>query len=116
MVVSEIARFVNDVKASTKFYQKLLGVNPVHSDESISIFYAGNVKILIHEKYNDSKVGSLPCENHTAFKVKSLDDSFQKMQQDGLKFEIYPNKYEWGYSSYIRDPDGNLIELEQELI
>ena len=116
MKISELARFVKDVKKSTAFYRTLLGFDPIYADATIAIFKIGDTKLLIHEVYNDTLDGNLPCENHTAFGVPNLDEKFEKLLSKGLNFEKGPKKFDWGYSAYLRDPDGNLIEIEQQTV
>ena len=53
----------------------------------------------------------LPPENHHAFAVEDVDAACQKLKDQGLKIEVAPQNYYWGYSAYLRDPDGHLVEL-----
>lgn len=110
MKLSEIARFTGDVPAMTDFYRKLLGSEPVFANNSIASFRCGDVTILIHENYTPGP-NDLPCENHIAFAVDDLDLTFAKLQGQGVTIVAPPTDYPWGRSAYIRDSDGNLIEL-----
>lgn len=72
MRLAEIAIFTNDVDRTAEFYQKLLGVMPVHRGSGIAIFEAAGVEFLIHEQYTPGP-GELPCENHVAFAVPDVE-------------------------------------------
>ena len=57
------------------------------------------------------KKDELHPENHKAYEVVSVDEKCEELQNSGFKVEISPKEYYWGYSAYLRDPDGNLLEL-----
>jgi catechol 2,3-dioxygenase-like lactoylglutathione lyase family enzyme len=40
-----------------------------------------------------------------------VDATCAELAVAGLKVEVPPKEYYWGYSAYLRDPDGKLIEL-----
>ncbi|MCC6795432.1 MAG: VOC family protein [Candidatus Hydrogenedentes bacterium] len=112
MKLSEIARFTNDVPAMTDFYRNLLGSEPVFSNNSIASFRCDDVTVLIHENYTPGP-NDLPSENHIAFAVNDLDSAFAQLQAQGVTIVAPPTEYPWGRSAYIRDSDGNLIELAE---
>ncbi len=110
MKIIEIARFVENVPATTDFYRTLLGVEPAYSDDTIATFKHNGITILIHERY---EVGpdDLPCEDHIGFGVEDVDRTVSELSQKGLKIEFPPCDHDWGRSAYLRDPNGNLIEI-----
>lgn len=110
--LTEIAFFTDNVAALTAFYQNLLGVDPAVQSEGMAIFGAGQTKLFIHKTYEPG-AGELPPENHVAFTVKNVDDTCAELAQKGLVIEVEPQTYYWGRSAYLRDPDGQLIELIQ---
>jgi catechol 2,3-dioxygenase-like lactoylglutathione lyase family enzyme len=110
MKLVELARFTDDVKAMENFYRLLLEAEPVAKSDDMAIFMNGETKIFIHKKYPASE-GELPPENHTAFAVADVDAACNALLQEGLTLETPPKDYYWGRSAYLRDPDGNLIEL-----
>lgn len=114
MNLSELAYFVDDVRETADFYETLLGVAPVHRDESLAIFRAGDTTILIHRTCEPGE-GDPPCENHVAFSVDDLESAVEDLQRKGIRVEVPPRTYYWGRSAYLRDPDGRLIELSQEM-
>jgi catechol 2,3-dioxygenase-like lactoylglutathione lyase family enzyme len=110
MKLVELARFTVDVKAMEDFYRALLGTEPVAASDDMAIFMSGDTKVFIHKTYPPS-AGELPPENHTAFAVEDVDAACKALAQKGLTIDVPPKDYYWGRSAYLRDPDGNLIEI-----
>lgn len=109
-MLSELAFFTQDVPKMTQFYHRLLGYDPVVQTEGLTIFNTGGVVILIHQTYEPA-AGELPAENHVAFSMPNVDEISHTLQHEGWQIEVEPNDYDWGRSAYVRDPDGNLVEL-----
>lgn len=112
MKLTEIAHFTERVDAMSAFYRALLATNPVAESPDMAIFMNGDVKIFIHRTY-DAGEGDLPPENHHAFAVADVDDACRMLAGSGLAVEVPPKDYYWGRSAYLRDPDGNFIEIIQ---
>ena len=112
MKLAEIAFFTEDVPQMTNFYRRLLGVDPVASSETMSIFFTDETKIFIHYRYAP-KNGELSPEDHHAFTVEDVDRVCEQVMERGLMLEIPPQDFYWGRSAYLRDPDGHQIEIIQ---
>lgn len=112
MKLAEIAYFTPEVAPMKAFYRDLLGAAPVAESEDMAIFMQGDVRIFIHRTYVPAE-GDLPAEKHIAFTVPDVDAACNALQANGLSVTIPPRDYYWGRSAYLRDPDGNLIELAQ---
>lgn len=108
----EIARFTDDVAAMTDFYERLLGFAPIARSESTATFMLQGVKLFIH-KTPPAVAGQPPNENHLAFSVEDMDVANRELETMGLALEFPPTSYAWGASAYLRDPDGNLIEIHK---
>jgi catechol 2,3-dioxygenase-like lactoylglutathione lyase family enzyme len=110
MYLIEIAKFTNNVAAISAFYRQLLGTEPVAQSPDMAIFMSGETKIFIHKIYEQGP-DDLPPENHIAFAVEDVDAACAQLQTQGLMLEISPRDFYWGRSAYLRDPDGQLIEI-----
>lgn len=106
----EIAKFSKNVSALADFYEKLLGAAPIARSEDMAIFMLGDTKLFLHHHYEQEE-GQLPPEDHIAFEVEDVDAACKELAEQGLKIEVEPQDYYWGRSAYLRDPDGQLIEL-----
>jgi len=106
----EIAKFTKKIEEMSAFYENLLGTAPAARSEGMAIFMIGAVKLFLHAFY-EQKEGDLPPENHLAFEVPNVIQACDELVQAGLKIEVPPKEYYWGYSAYLRDPDGQMIEL-----
>lgn len=112
--LSELAFFTDKVEEMAEFYRALLRAEPVAQSEGMAIFMSGNTKIFIHRNYIAEK-GDLPPENHIAFTVDDVDMVCTELVENGLSIEVSPKDYYWGRSAYLRDPDGQLVEITREL-
>ena len=110
MKLHELAYFTDNVQGMTDFYRGLLGVDPVAQSEDMAIFLSGGTKIFIHRNYPLSE-GELPPTNHIAFAVDDVDAVCDTLTQQGLTIEIPPKDFYWGRSAYLRDPDGQQVEI-----
>ncbi len=112
MKLVELAFFTDNVQELADFYGRLLGAAPVTQSESMAIFYVGDTRIFIHQNYVPTG-DDLPPSNHMAFAVDDIDDTCQQLSQRGMTLEVPPRDYYWGRSAYLRDPDGQQIEITQ---
>lgn len=110
MKLIEIAKFTNNVFEMSAFYKKLLNAEPIAESPDMAIYMNGDTKIFIHKIYEPA-ADDLSPENHIAFAVDDVDQVCEELQKQGLKIEILPKDYYWGKSAYLRDPDGQLIEI-----
>jgi catechol 2,3-dioxygenase-like lactoylglutathione lyase family enzyme len=110
MKLVELAYFTERVDEMAEFYQRIVDAAPVARSADMAIFMIGDTKIFIHRRYSPSE-GDLPPENHTAFDVEDVDMTCRVLARQGLVVQIPPKDYYWGRSAYLRDPDGNLIEI-----
>jgi len=110
--LTEIARFTEKLEEMVEFYQDFLGAEPAVRSEGMAIFMLGETKLFLHRSYTPAE-GELPPENHFAFTVDDADAACAQLSAAGVSIEVPARAYYWGYSAYLRDPDGQLIELIQ---
>ncbi len=125
----EAALFVEDPARASAFYEQLLGLRKIRSDERGSVFRLAARQYLLLVTYEAARTPSKPpggivppcampgCEGpgpgHVALTVSTdaLDSWRQRLENHGI--EILGD-VAWGQgerSLYFRDPDGNLVEL-----
>ena len=112
MKLVEIAHFTDDVGSMADFYRRLLAAEPVAQSAEMAIFLIGDTKLFIHKTYAPVDE-DLPPEDHTAYAVSDVDGHCLALTEAGLQIERSPKDYYWGRSAYLRDPDGQLIEIIQ---
>ncbi len=114
-----------------RFYRDILQLRPSWGDEADS--YAsftqggdGKIVLAIYGRQAMSEVvgtAHLPLDppaqdrSLLIFQVEDLDATVKRMEQQGVRFVLEPTDFpDWGMrGAYLRDPDGNLIELSGAL-
>lgn len=109
----EIARFTDKLDELVRFYEKLLAAKPEVQSSGMAIFMLGKTKLFLHQSYPPAD-GELLPENHLAFAVPDVEALCEQLAAEGYQIEVPGQEYYWGYSAYLRDPDGQLIELIRE--
>ncbi len=126
--LTHVRLLVKDFKACFRFYRDILGLEPVWGDESgaYANFETGSVAIALFGRAAMADTigkGDLPLEaasKDTAcliFEVPDVDGAAHGLKSKGCRFETEPTDYSgWGIrAAHFRDPDGNLIEINQPL-
>jgi catechol 2,3-dioxygenase-like lactoylglutathione lyase family enzyme len=123
---------VRDYAACKRFYQDVLGlkVSMVNDAQEYTEFDAGATKITILNRvrlkdYIDSteKITYDPDDAKIilTFAVPNLDEAIAHLKSKGVSIVSRPSQFSedglpgGAISACVRDPDGNLIELEQWL-
>jgi catechol 2,3-dioxygenase-like lactoylglutathione lyase family enzyme len=109
----EITMFTHKVAAMAEFYERLLGVEPIHKNSDIALLRTGSVTLLIHV-IRERGEGGLPFEDHIALAVDDIDAASDDLKKQGVIFEREAETYSWGRSAYLRDPDGRLVEINSK--
>lgn len=116
---------VSDLKKSLNFYKEILGFDVVKTLrlEDCTLYYLGNEEsgsFQIELTDNDEKVDGYENGNafgHFAFEADDLIQVEQKMKKLGIEWLYEP--YELceinSKIAFLKDPDGNEIELIQQV-
>jgi lactoylglutathione lyase len=114
-----------------RFYRDVLLLKPHWGDEadSYASFTRGeekDVALAIFKRQNmsvvigtDSLPLDAPCQDRflLVFNVEDVDAEIKRIRQMGVKILKGPTSFpDWGYrGAFLRDPDGNLVELSSGL-
>jgi lactoylglutathione lyase len=127
MELTQIRLIVSDFPAAFRFYRDVLGLTPQESSDAGP--YAkfslpqGSAAIALHDRADLAQV--LPELTSTSeggertlivIKVDDVDATLAQLRERGAKIEKDASE-RWGRLrvAYLRDPEGNLIELQQWL-
>lgn len=116
---------VKDIKESMRFYTELLGLQKTHDiklDDCVLHFLKGedgDFEIELTENFETPEIG---YENgnafgHFALETKDMDEFDKKFKAYGGTYLYEPYLMEEAQSkiAFIKDPDGNEIEIIQKL-
>jgi predicted enzyme related to lactoylglutathione lyase len=116
--IGQIAITVSDVNIALQFYRDLLGLEFLFSPiPNLAFLTAGSIRLMLSTPQGAGAVGS----NSTLyFKVNNLNTVFPEIIARGATSERAPQLVAklpdhdlW--IGFIRDPDGNLIGLMEEI-
>ncbi len=127
MKIDHVRLLVVNFAECFRFYRDIIGLTVTWGDESdsyASFSIAGqadpNMALFDRQEMADALgIGSLPtaaaAQDRTMLiiGVGDVDATVARFEARGIQFEAGPKNYpDWGMrAAYLRDPDGNLIEL-----
>jgi lactoylglutathione lyase len=119
---------VSNFKECFLFYRDVMGFQPTYGTENdiYADFNTGATIIALFDKLEMSKaVGTshLPTDVKAQdkvcliFAVEDVDATCQELKKQGIPLIVGPTDHlAWGIcTAYLRDPNGNLIEINQPL-
>lgn len=116
--LGEVALRVNDLDRSQVFYADVIGLPLLRRMEHAVFFriadgYKGHTAILALFDRNVSVAQDRSTIDHIAFTIDRADYESEKRRLESLGFTVQTAFHEWVQwrSLYIRDPDGNNVEL-----
>ena len=128
LTFTHVRLLVSDYRACFVFYRDTMGFFPTFGDEESGYadFDTGGVSIALFDRHEMAKaIGKdvlPPAERGPdivalIFAVKNVDEVCQTLQTRGVSVEAPPTDHEgWGIrTAHFRDPDHNLIEINQDL-
>ena len=110
--VNHVLSVVKDVKRSMEFYCGLLGFNHIPSmvdnPDITWLQLPSGVMLHLHET---DKAPVTPDNVHNAFEVEDFDAAGKVLEAEGITKERSGVRNDGQRFMFIRDPDGNLVEL-----
>ena len=119
-----IILLIDDLERSLTFYTQVLGLRLGHRSGEYAQLDTGPTRLGLYTRRAMAQVVGVPlhppaldapgCE--LGFKVPDVDAAFAALTACGAMATTPPTTRLWGQrTAYIRDPDGHLIELVQEI-
>jgi lactoylglutathione lyase len=115
---------VDDLDRAVAFYVVLLGLELGHRSGPYAQLDTGTTRLALYTRsaMADTLGGPLVAPSVDApgfeigFKVKDCDAAFRDFVERGAEGAVVPTDRAWGQrTAYLRDPDGHLVELAQDL-
>lgn len=113
---------VENLETAVDFYENKLDWNRSRmSNEHLIIFKLNDLNLALYSKSNLAKDATVNSQgsgfkgftiSHNLNSEQEVNSLIEKLRKKGVKILKEPQKVYWGgYSSYIVDPDQNLIEI-----
>ncbi len=123
-VADYVILIVEDLDRALRFYTDVLGLRLGHRSGDYAQLDTGATRLGLYTRYAMAKTlgMSLKPPAHDApgfeigFKVPDVGEAFAELVGRGASAVMPPTDRPWGQrTAYVRDPDGHLIELAQDL-
>jgi lactoylglutathione lyase len=119
MRFSQVRFLVDDVATCFRFYRDALGLEPTfgEEDDDYASFRAGDRTVALFRRSGQADVVGLRLPGDSALLVLEVDDVDSEARRLGEHVIEGPvSQPTWGGRvAYVRDPEGNLIELFQAI-
>jgi lactoylglutathione lyase len=115
---------VTDLEESLDFYTQVLGLRLGHRAEEYAQLETGTTRLGLYTREQMAKTLGTPLAApapdapgfEIGFKVPDVDAAYQELVERGGIPQMPPLDRPWGQrTAYLRDPDGHLIELAQDI-
>jgi lactoylglutathione lyase len=115
---------VTDLEESLAFYTQVLGLQLGHRAQAYAQLQTGVTRLGLYTREAMAKTLGTPLAApapdapgfEIGFKVPNVDSAYQELVERGAIPHVAPLDRPWGQrTAYLRDPDGHLIELAQDL-
>ena len=119
MKLTHVRLLVDDYGACFRFYRDVVGLPVTFGDEGggYANFDTGDATLAVFERREQSEAVELRSAGDGALVVVRVDDVDAEADRLGEHVVAGPvDRADWGIRvAYVRDPAGNLIELNREL-
>jgi catechol 2,3-dioxygenase-like lactoylglutathione lyase family enzyme len=122
--VLETVLYVDDFERACPFYERILGLTRIYSDQRLNAYDVGGNGVLLLFRRGQSLQavtmpgGTIPPHDghgpvHIAFSIAAdaLAAWEERLQRSSVSIEARTRWPRGGISIYFRDPDGHLLEL-----
>jgi len=115
---------VDDLDRALCFYTEVLGLSIGHRSGEYAQLNTGRTRLSLYTRGAMAKTLGMSLEQprdtapgfEIGFKVQDVDSGFREIVAKGASPVVPPTDRVWGQrTAYVRDPDGHLIELAQDL-
>jgi len=115
---------VEDLDRGLRFYCDLLGFPLGHRSGSFAQLSTGVTRVALYERTAMSETLGRALHPPSpeapgfelGFKVDDCDAAYAELVEGGATSAVPPIDRPWGQrTAYVRDPDGHLVELAQDL-
>ena len=119
-----VVLIVEDMDRALKFYTDVLGLRLGHRSGDYAQLDTGLTRLALYTRDAMAKTLGMALQQpaidapgfEIGFKVKDVDAAFAELVERGAASVAVPTTRPWGQrTAYVRDPDGHLIELAQDL-
>lgn len=120
-----VVLFVEDLERALEFYGTTLGLQVRHRAEGYAELAVDGPRFALLERRRVPEIVGLQegvrppsgaHEGEIAFLVEDVDAVYSELRASGARFVCPPTDRPWGQrSAYLKDPDGHLIEIAQDL-
>ena len=117
MNLVQVRLVTKDVPALARFYEELLGIAPIGSDDYVEMRGSQSFLAISSKRSVDlfNAGAAEPAANRSVildFQVKDVDGERSRLRELVGEFVLEPTDQPWGSRSMLfRDPDGNLINF-----
>ena len=121
--LNAVGLFVNDMETMVSFYRDVMGMKTDWTGDAYAELYSGDARLMMFGRKNFEEVTSRSYTYPTglngtvelAFDVANfaaVDTEYTRAVKAGATPVFPPTDEPWGQrTSYVADPDGNLIEI-----
>ncbi|MGE3541276.1 MAG: VOC family protein [Candidatus Tectimicrobiota bacterium] len=119
-----IILLVDDLERALAFYTQVLGLPLGHRAREYAQLRTGTTRLGLYTREAMARLLGVPLQRpepeaagfELGFKVPDVDAAFAELLAAGVTAVTPPTTRPWGQrTAYVRDPDGHLIELAQDL-
>ena len=119
-----VVLIVSDLERALSFYTRSIGLELQHRADEYAQLKAGTTRLSLYTRDAMAKTLGLALDAPSpaapafelGFKVSDCDAAFAELVVGGAPAVAPPTTRPWRQrTAYVRDPDGNLIELAQDL-